>query len=105
MFSQKNWNNKNQYIQAFTLSNWKKLSSQQKSSHTLSKCIACYTESEPLQTSFPLEPVYIPDSSIVVTKGPEKLVARKLLKDMNRQWEREFGHTLKHYPSYAQWLT
>ena len=85
---------KEQYLQAFTLSNWKSLSSKQRSSHTLSNCIACYTESEPLQESFPLKPLYIPENSITITRGPEKLAARKVLRDVNKEWEREFGHPL-----------
>ena len=90
----RSWNHaidKMQYIQAFTLSNWHLLPPKQRSLHTLSKCLACYTKSESLQKSFPLKPNHIPENTITITKGPEKLIARKVLKDVNRQWEREFG--------------
>ena len=98
----RSWNkatDKHLYMQAFKLSNWQLLSPKQKSTHTLSKCIGCYTESETLQKSFPIKPPYIPECSIKLTPGPEKLTARKVLKDVNREWEREFGHTLtEHLP-------
>ena len=105
VFSQ-NWNgatHKEQYIQAFTLSNWKSLSSEQQLLHTLSYCTACYTESGPLQQSFPLKPVYVPESTITITitRGPEKFTARKVLKVVNREWVREYGHTQKLFPRFT----
>ena len=47
-----------------------------------------------VQHYFPLKPVYVSESTVEVTRGPEKSVAQRLIHDANIQWEREYGHKL-----------
>ena len=93
----KSWSStshKTQYMEAFSLPKWETLPSEQKSQHTLSNCVGCYIHYGDMQNQFPLKPTYNPDSSVEVTGGSEIMAARRVLRDANREWEKEYGHTL-----------
>ena len=47
------------YVQAFSSDKWEALSQSEKSCHSLSNCVACATQFEQLQSTFPLKPVFL----------------------------------------------
>ena len=47
------------YVQAFSSGKWEALSQSEKSCHSLSNCVACATQFEQLQSTFPLKPVFL----------------------------------------------
>ena len=49
---------KEAYIKAFSTAIWKALPSLEKSRHSLSNCVACATQFEKLQESFPMQPMF-----------------------------------------------
>lgn len=55
-----------EYINTFSISQWEKLSSAQKRTHTLRSCDACYNEFKLLQQIFPEKPVYTPTQVLQV---------------------------------------
>lgn len=49
---------KEKYTNTFSSANWEALPGTEKSQHSLSNCVACATQFEQLQESFPLKPFF-----------------------------------------------
>ena len=101
MFSKK-WNPivKAEYEATFSIDNWKRLPVNDKKEHSLSFCSACSTNHTQLQKAFPGKPVFYSEQSISLSlpvtpshSKTEKLEVRRVLGDLNRQWENRYGHS------------
>ena len=88
------------YLERFSMQNWKKLSEEEKAQHTLSKCKACAIHHGTIQSYFPLKPQYqcaaIEDvyKSLGSTKEDEAEAANTVLKLVNTHHQIKFGCSL-----------
>ena len=62
------------YVSTFSSVNWDSLSEVEKSSHSISKCIACAKMYADLQRSYPLSPTFEPDFSVIDTPNEESFL-------------------------------
>ena len=69
------WTSKEKYVKAFSSANWEALSVSQKSAHSLSNCVACATQYEQLQQSFPLLPLFRLPLMTIENKSPQEVNA------------------------------
>ena len=91
-----------EYTHTFSVANWKRLTEEQKAEHTLGECKACYLQHQQLQEHFPGKAFYLgPKVHIDMhlptapqTKREEKETGRKVLQEVNKQWEDQYGRTL-----------
>ena len=88
------------YITTFCTANWKALSHESKSKHTLSSCEACYNEFRHLQETFPAKPTFVPSTPAITlpeqpstSKTAERDLAQKVLAEIDRQWEDRYAHS------------
>ena len=58
----------------FSSVSWDSLSEHEKSSHSISKCFSCAKMYGDLQRSFPLSPIFEPDSSVIDTSNEESFL-------------------------------
>ena len=87
-----------EYQATFSTAKWNTLLDEDKSKHTLSSCKACYHEHQRLQEVFPGKPVFIlpivtlPKQHSASRKA-EKQLAKKLLTEIDMQWEDQYEHS------------
>ena len=85
------------YEALFSIDNWKRLPANDKKERSLSPCIACSINHIQLQEAFPGKPVFYSKTSISLslpeTPKAEKLEVRKVLGDLNKQWDDCHGHS------------
>ena len=89
-----------EYTSTFSIQNWKSLSHAQQAMHTLANCEGCYHAYKELQAAFPGKPMFIAQPQIVelpetpsTSRKDEKVLARRVLCELNSTWEEKFNHT------------
>ena len=72
-----------EYLSTFSMDNWKRLKTEDKTKHTLVDCVACYEGHREQQQLFPIGPPFVPDAlsvSIPSTSAmSERLTAKRAL--------------------------
>ena len=74
---------KEDYVSTFSSVSWDSLSEHEKSSHSISKCFSWAKMYGELQRSFPLSPIFEPDSSVINTSSEESFLENEYPKFNN----------------------
>ena len=84
------------YKAHFASKKWKELAIEDKKKHTISNCAECSKKQIQLQEAFPGKPVFRVEPSISLPKKSqsEKEEVRTVLKDLNKQREERYGHSM-----------
>ena len=82
-----------EYVKVFSIENWKRLSPEQQSKHTLKSCVACYDNHYGNQLLFPVKPAFVPETPTVSISlnHTERENAKRILTESNRLWEQNYG--------------
>lgn len=82
------------YMDTFSIQNWKELPNRAKQHHSMSYCNACYNAYPSQQKAFPGKPVYEPQTTVSIPDlSTERDSARGVLAELNLQWENKFSHS------------
>ena len=101
-YFQKKWNptaKRVEYTNTFSIDNWKSLSENEKSKHTLSNCKACLSSHKALQNSFPAKPVFMQETPVhtvdlqASATNTEKELGRRVLQEINAAWQEKYNHS------------
>lgn len=90
----KEFNSHLSYLDEFSIEKWSELSLLEKSQHTMSECIRCFTIHKIPQQQFPLNPQYNPHPSVTINRAHfqqqgVKAFTTSLVSDLNQEYVSE----------------